>query len=408
MTATMLSDYNGNPHVGKPEGLFEYDGTTVRNRLAELGFRLNSENSRGGKPARGKLYIPVGPALWEYTADAVQTEGKPTRSAEVIAPAITKASNNEVRGKIKDLWPDVDFLWGILAAQSGNYYLVAYDYNPTAGQGWHQVSQTGTTAVTALGRFQDSSGNPRIWYSEGTSAPKYFLLPLDAINPYADTAYRYASSGDIYLPVEGDTFEDVSKAQLSYKFEVDNVTSARYVELSYSLDGGADTALRRITSTGLSSVFFPSSTQGRRIQLHLHMVTDSFSQTPRVLPYSRHYQLRFERKKKWSFQIDASRLVGPNVAKDELRQLEAIESARDSVTPVTFVDKDNRTWTVFVTKIGNVEESLDSQNKSWAIPVELLEWRSGGGVYRYNSASQVYDDRARWSSGTDAFTAYYS
>src|SRR6266513_1632949 len=51
-TATMLSDYNGNPHTGKPEGLFEYDGTTVRNRLAELGFRLNSENSRGGKPAR--------------------------------------------------------------------------------------------------------------------------------------------------------------------------------------------------------------------------------------------------------------------------------------------------------------------------------------------------------------------
>ena len=54
-----------------------------------------------------------------------------TRSAEVIAPNITKASNSEVRGKIKDLWPDVDYTWGILAAQSGTYYIVAYDYNPT-------------------------------------------------------------------------------------------------------------------------------------------------------------------------------------------------------------------------------------------------------------------------------------
>jgi hypothetical protein len=407
-TATLLSDYNGNPHVGKPEGLFEYDGTTVRNRLVEIAYRQNSENCRGGKPARGKMYLPIGPALWQYTADAVQTEGKPTRSAEVLAPSITKASNNEVRGKIKDLWPDVDFLWGVLQAQSGTYYLVSYDYNPTPGQGWHQVVATGTTAVTSVGRFQDTTGNPRMWYSEGTSAPKYFLLPLDAINPYADSAYLYASSGDIYLPVEGDTFDDVSKAQLSYKFEVDNVTTARYVDLSYSLDGGADTSLTRITTTGLSTVFFPSSTVGRRIQLHLHLVTDSSAQTPRVLPYSRHYQLRFERKKKWSFQIDATRLSGPNVPKDELRQLQAVETSRDSIAPVTFVDMDNRTWTVFVTKIGNVAETIDAQNKVWAIPVELLEWRSGGGVFSYNSETTVYDARAIWSSGSDQYTAAYS
>ncbi len=75
---------------------------------------------------------------------------------------------------------------------------------------------------------------------------------------------------------------------------------------------------------------------------------------------------------------------------------------------MTFVDLDNRTWTVFVIKIGNVPESIDGQNKVWAIPVELLEWRSGGGVYRYNSATTVYDDRARWSNGTDTYTAYYS
>lgn len=407
-TATMLSDYNGNPHVGKPEGLFEYDGTTVRNRLAEIAFRQNSENCRGGKPARGKLYLPVGPALWQYTADAVQTEGKPTRSAEVIAPNITKASNNEVRGKIKDLWPDVDYTWGVLFAQSGNYYIVAYDYNPTPGQGWHQPVQTGTTAVTAIGRFQDSTGNPRLWYSEGTAAPKYFILPLDAINPYADTSYLYAPSGDIYMPVEADTFDDASKAYLSIKFEVDNVTAARYVDISYAVDGGADTPLRRITVTGLSTVFFPSSTSGRRIQVHLHMVTDDPTQTPRVLPFSRHYQLRFERKKQWTFTIDAARNSQPNIPKAELQQLESIESARDSITPVTFTDKDNRTWTVFVTKIGNAEEALDGESETWGIPVTLLEWRSGGGVFRYNSASTVFDDKARWSSGSDSNRAFYS
>ena len=405
--ATMLTDYNGNPHTGKPEGLFEYDGTTVRNRLAELGYRLSAQNCQGGKPARGKLFLPVGPAVWTYTADAVQTEGKPTRSADVLAPSITKGSSSEVRGKIKDLWPDVDFLYGVLAASSGNYYITAYDYNPTAGQGWHQLSMTGTTAITALGRFQDATGNPRIWYSEGTTI-KYFVLPLDAINPYVDSNYFYAPTGDIYLPVEADTFEDVPKAELSYKFEVDNVTTARYVDMSYAIDGGADTTLKRVSVSGLSTVFFPSSTQGRRIQLHLKLTTDSNVQTPRVLPFSRHYQLRFERKKEWTFNVEASRGALPNVPKVPLDQLKSVESARDSVAPVSFTDKDGRTWTVFVTKIGNEEQIIDGDEVVWTVPVKLLEWRSGGGVFRYNSASVVYDQAAKYSNGTDNNSAFYS
>jgi len=406
-TATMLTDYNGNPHTGKPEGLFEYDGTTVRNRLAELGQRLSAQNCQGGKPARGKLFLPVGPAVWTYTADAVQTEGKPTRSADVIAPSISKGSSSEVRGKIKALWADVDFLYGVLAANSGNYYITAYDYNPAPGQGWHQLALTGTTAITALGRFQDMSGNPRIWYSEGTTM-KYFVLPLDTINPYVDSNYLFATTGDLYMPVEADTFEDTPKAQLSYKFEVDNVTTARYVDLSYALDGGADTPLKRVTTSGLSSIYFPSTTQGRRIQLHLKLTTDSSAQTPRVLPFSRHYQLRFERKKQWTFMVEASRGSLPNIDKGALDQLKAIESARDSVIPVSFTDKDNRIWTVFVTEIGNQEMVLDGDETVWGVPVTLLEWRSGNGVFRYNSATVVYDQAAKYSNGTDAFAAYYS
>lgn len=409
-TATLLTDYNGNPLVGKPEGLFEYDGTKVSNRLPELAYRLDAQNCRGGKPTRGKLYLPVGPGLWTYTADAIQTEAKPTRSADVLAPGPgSRESSTEVRGPIKDLWPDVDFLWGVFAAQSGTYYIVAYDYNPAAGQGWHQVTNTGTTAVTALGRF-DAGSDPRMYYSEGT-AIKYFLLPKNAINPYADTTYRYALGGDIYLPVEGDVFDDVNKAYLSYKIECDGLSTSKYVDLSYSLDGGVDTTLGRISSSGLSTVFFPSTIFGRRISLHLHMVTDDATATPRVLPFTRHYQLRFERKRRWKFVLVPARHTLPNVPKLALDQLTDLESARDSVSPVVFVDPMGRTWTVFVDKLGEAEfvsTGKDNSEMVMGIPIELLEWRSGGGVNYWNSASQVYDENAIWSNGTDNFHAVWS
>jgi len=406
--ATLVTDYNGNPLVGKAEGLFEYDGTKVSNRLPELASVLNATNCRGGKPSRGKLFLPVGSALWQYTSDAVQTEGKPTRTSEYLAPGISRESSAEVRGAIKDLWPDIDFLWGILAAQSGSYYITAYDYNPVAGHGWHQVVKTGTTAVTALGRFQPSSGNPRMFYSEGT-AIKYFLLPSNAINPYVDTSYRYALTGDIYLPVEADTFDDVVKSYLSVKINVDNVNgSTRYVDVLYSIDGAVESTLGRVTSSGISTLFFPSSTTGRRIALHLRLVTDDATITPRVLPFSRHFQYRFDRKRLWKMTIAAARKSLPNSPKQAFSQISDLESARDTQAPVAFIDVDRRAWTAFVDTLGETEWLDDGNEVTVKLPIELREWRSGLGINRYNDSVTVFDDTARWSSGSDNNYAYWS
>jgi hypothetical protein len=406
--ATMLSDYNGNPLIGKPEGLFEYDGTKVSNRLPELSFRLEAANCRGGKPSRGKLYLPVGPSLWAYTSDAIQTESKPTRSAEFLAPGITRESSTEVRGAIKDIWPDVDFMWAILAAESGSYYLCAYDYNPSPGQGWHQVCKTGTTAVTAIGRFQPSSGNPLMIYSEGT-AIKYFLLPKNALNPYVDTAYRYSLNGDIYLPVEADTFDDVSKAYLSVKINADNINgTGRYIDVSYSADGASETTLGRVVSSGLSTLFFPTTVTGRRLALHLRIVTDDATLTPRILPFSRHYQLRFDRKRLWKFGIVMGRRSLPNSPKQALDQLSDVESARSAVTPTSFIGLDGRSWTVFVRKLEEARYYDDGGEAVLAMPVELLEWRSGLGINRWNDSGTVFDDKAVWSNGADSNYAYWA
>jgi len=407
--ATMLTDYNGNPLVGKPEGLFEYDGTKVSNRLPEMAYRLDAQNCRGGKPTRGKLYLPVGPGLWTYTADAIQTESKPTRSAEVIAPGTSsRESSTEVRGPIKDLWPDIDFLWGVFAAQSGNYYIVAYDYNPTPGQGWHQVTMTGTTAVTALGRF--GVATPVMYYSEGTTI-KYFLLPKQTINPYADTTYRYALSGDIYLPVEADVFDDVYKSYLSIVINCDGLSTTKYVEVSFTIDGGVDTALGRITSSGVSTMYFPSSTTGRRILLHLRIVTDDATITPRILPFSRHFQLRFERKKRWKMTIVAAKQSIPNAPDYALKQLVALEAARDTISPVAYTDPDGRIWTVFVDKLGEQDYVNTGGPPSELVkgtPIELLEWRSGGGVSLWNSDTVVYDANFVWSNGSDNYHGVWS
>jgi len=406
-TATMLQDYNANPMVGKPEGLFEYDSVgKVSNRLPELAFRLSPTNCRGGKPAQGKLYLPVGPMMWQYTTDTVQTEGKPTRSAEFVAPGVAPSSSNEVRGSIVDTWPDIDFLWSVMSATSGSQYLLAYDYNPTVGQGWHQVVRTGTTAVTALGRFQPSTGSARMFFSEGV-AIRYFLLPRDAQNPYVDTNYRYNTSGDVWLPSEADVFDDVDKAYLSLRLTVDNATTARYADVAYSVDSGAELTLGRVVSPASTTLYFPTNTQGKRLALHIKLVTNDSTISPRITPFSRHYQLRFTRKRTWKFGLVLGRKTMPNVPRQALDQLKTLEAARGTVPPVPFTDPDGRSWVVFVKTLGESKSYDDGAESVKGTPVELLEWRSGGGSNLWNSA-EVFDDAARWSTGTDNYTAAWS
>jgi hypothetical protein len=88
-----------------------------------------------------------------------------------------------------------------------------------------------------------------------------------------------------------------------------------------------------------------------------------------------------------------------------------LESARDTISTVEFVDPMGRSWTVFVDKIGEAEYVTTGGPDSemvMGIPIELLEWRSGTGIFRWNSDSVVYDETAKWSSGTDTNLAYWS
>jgi len=246
-----------------------------------------------------------------------------------------------------------------------------------------------------------------MFFSEGT-AIRYFLLPRDAQNPYVDTNYRYASSGDIWLPSEADVFDDVDKAYLSLKMKVDNATTARYADVAYAIDSGAEMTLGRVVSSAPTTLYFPANTQGRRIALHIRLVTDDSTITPRITPFSRHYQLRFTRKRVWKFGLVLGRKSMPNVPRQALDQLKTLETARGTVPPVPFTDPDGRSWVVFVKKLGEARSQDDGNEVVKAAPLELLEWRSGGGANLWNSATDVFDDSARWSTGTDNYTAAWS
>ena len=343
--ATALLDYNGFPHVAKPDGTFFYDGQNLWNVLPELARRIKSTNGQGAAVGRGTAYIPFGSQVIGYSADLIVPD--------VVNLLPDRAQGVEARGSFLDFWPDADFLWGLFKSQGANYYITTYDYNPDPGQGWHQVVKTGTTAVTAIAATQDSAA-PYVLYSEGTSI-KRFLLAQNGVNPYADTNYRYAASGDIYLSLEVDDFDDISKSYISLVLDTAGCAAGQTVVIKYTVDAGNEATLTTVTTNGPQEIFFPAGTTGKRMSLHLTLTTNDSTKTPQVFPIAKRFKRRYNRVAKWTLTLDCGR-SDTNVTQDPLTAYTNLITCANTTDGVALRDIDGQSYTAFMEDVNDVTD----------------------------------------------------
>jgi hypothetical protein len=383
--ATALVDYNGFPHVAKPDGLFYYDGQNLWNVYPELDRRKKATNGQGAAVARATLFLPFGPQVVAYAADLIVPD------AVNLLP--DRIQGVEARGAFLDFWPDADHLWGLFKSQGGNYYITAYDFNPTPGQGWHQIAFLGTTATTAIG-VQASLAAPILLFSQGTNILR-FLLAQNGVNPYADTNYRYAATGDIYLSQEADDFDDVQKSYISVLMDTASLAAGITVAIKYAVDGAAEQTLTTLTTNGAQELFFPSGTTGKRLALHLSLATNDSTKTPQVFPVARRYKRRFTRVSEWTLDLDLAR-GNQNVTADALTQWTALIAAANTVDSVAFTDIDGQVYSAYVERVDDITdpEKMNDRTQKTA-RVTLVQRRNTAAAAQ--AAVSTYSTVARYS-----------
>ena len=383
--ATAVMDYNGFVHIAKPDGLFFYDGQNLWNVYPELARRKKPSNGQGAATARGTIYLPFGPQVTAYAADLIVPD------AVNLLP--DRVQGVEARGAFLEFCPDADFLWGLFKSQGGNYYITAYDFNPTPGQGWHQVAFLSTTAATAIG-VQASLAAPVVFFSQGT-AIKRFLLAQNSVNPYADTNYRFTGSGDIYLSQESDDFDDVQKSYISILTDTAGCSAGVNVTIKYTVDLGAEQTLTTVTTNGPQELFFPSGTTGKRLSVHLALATNDSTKTPQVGPIARRYKRRFTRVAQWVMDLDLSR-GNQNTTIDPLSSWTNLITAANTVDGVAFVDIDSQNYTAYVEKVNDTtdpDKMADRTHKT--ANVTLTQKRTSASATQ--AGTSTYSTVARYS-----------
>lgn len=260
--------------VGKPEGLF---GVSPEGKGAPLIRRMvrDAGNCLGMSIHEPHAIIPHSRGVYRFVPGLVESIG------------IEKELMNQspIIGTFKDFATDNQWLLGLLTVGSAIYIMIARDrasgepgFGPMIWDTWVYLSSTASQAMHP----STLTTPPRLWFGNDNDIS---YLKLTDIN---DSAYRFALSGSRFSPKYN--FGDWQNKDFPKVIVVGTGTlsAARYVDVFFSVDGGAFSALdvdsntMRVNSDGLHTFHLPLTAVGREIQFRFDFTGDSTSNPPEL------------------------------------------------------------------------------------------------------------------------------
>lgn len=234
---TSLAELGSLLYVGKEDGLYVLDMTGIGQRLTpEVGAYAHADNCENMRAWHGSLWVPHIRGLLNYRNLAAQ--------GFLVTPATPGGpvdEGNPVHGYVTAMAGDNRWLYVALYTPDGDTYIVAgreaqegeFSEGPLI---WHPLAKIASVKCEAM-HISGLYTNPRLYFGLGDDVG-YIILPRAGDNPINDSNCRYNLTGSIYFPSHSWASPTTSKLWKSIEIQGDKITSARYVEVYYRVDGG--------------------------------------------------------------------------------------------------------------------------------------------------------------------------
>lgn len=372
--------------IGKEDGIYHYDGTSV---VEEMTFRNKrySGNCRALVYHEGFLYTHI---LGQVVKLSFSSGG--ISNMVDVTPVKYGDENEELYGHGIPIW-----MW------SGPHNLyVAFDDGASVypevlmhnGLGWHQAYK-GASGDSMLAGGYSRLGSTTFINDGATRIRKHATLRDLPYPDYPATGVFTTSDFDGGLPFMYKAFREIA-------IEAENITSGNgSITVAYSLDKGANfTTLGVITESGKTFLQFPGGTAVASPQLRLRftIARNSSTSTPRL----RRWALWVLNRPTpiYVFHVDL-KLFEHQICLDDSAEaastderLSFLLGAEASKTPVTFSDWHGRSYSVYITKTARdhlePKPESDPPEEIW-VGVDMIIVLQGG---RWD---EVYWDAFNWS-----------
>lgn len=325
--------YAGLLYVFRRDGIW----TVGEDRIARLVLDFTSEMSDNNFRARtvfnGYLYFNVGSKIYQWNGSRIVDQSPPRMNdvypyEEVVRYAQMTTANNFLYVMATYRTTSFDFI----------HSLFVFD-----GAGWHKLNDLSQGALL----------NPLTIYHAPVTRRLYISWDLNPINTHEmflgdglmpHPSFPTTGIHSLFTPRLDMGFRRIRKSMPSILVEASNVTSNRMIQIFYSLDGRGFQYWGNVTTTGITELTFPSNlrtVEFNYIIFRIQLSTLEDQHSPILEGLTVRFLLRPEVFYGYNFNIVAAQDYEYGNRQDDRSPaviLEEIKAARDSKSPIEFID----------------------------------------------------------------------
>ena len=342
--------FNGQLLVSRADGLFLVGGDLSVKRMLDFSNQVSNTNFRSMTVFNGYLMFPIRDTVYQWNGSTL---------VDVTPPMLTDTFPYTTYGRFDNFVAVNQFMFCSARTNESTYeeHILCWD-----GVGWHKLLEPITDGSGEISGMNYDAQNNYLWFStdDATDTVNYIAFQDLSSFPFAD--FPTSGTHSLISSRMGMGFRRVTKSTPSIIVEASNVTSARYLEVYYNIDGagwnvwGTGTN-GRITSSGVITLSNPlggtnDTIEYNFIQIRIDFVSDSSAQTPVLEGWTLRFIMRPATLYGHSFSIIAASGLKVGAARRGLRSVRdiysAIDTARASTAPISFTDPFGVTITGYI------------------------------------------------------------
>jgi hypothetical protein len=243
------------------------------------------------------------------------------------------------------------------------------------GVGWHKLTDLVTNGTDAVNMLAYDSVNNYLWYHSGQKA-QYIQMGTSSF-PYAN--FPTTGTNRVFTSRMDMGFRRIVKSMSSLFVEARNLTSDRYIDVYYSLDGNNFKLWERIIESGITELKYPGGNlteEFNYIILRFDFVTDDSAQSPILESYTINFIMRPITRMGYAFQIIAATNYENDMYTDGRTASEIIRELREfrnSKEPITLVGLLGEEVIGYLTAIGEAVVSRTEIDVEYTVQCSFVE-----------------------------------
>ncbi len=338
--------YAGNLYVMKRDGLWYIGEDMIARRTLDFSSEESDDNFRSYAVFNGYLVFPIRDTMYQWNG---------ARLADVTPPRLTDSFPYTTYGRFDNFVAIGKYLYCTARTNETTYCEDLLCWDGTSWSKLMRLVSNGSDTITAMGYDTD---NAYLWYHVDSSSQDFtYYIPFQEQSNYPYADFPTKGTHELILARWDMNYRIVKKSTPSILVEASNVSSSSKLTIYCSIDGEDFIKWGEVTSNGITKLKTPAGVptlEFNYITIKIRFSTTNSTNSPILEGIHLRFLMRPDTMYGWNLVIPIAKdmEIGNTIeSRTPKKIVEDLKIARDSYSPIEFIDIEGNSYLVYITSI---------------------------------------------------------